>query len=84
MPTPNYHIRTMTAQEVALSIEWAAAEGWNPGRHDARCFRAADPDGFLTGMIRKNCIRRVAGLTYAARSHDPGDRDFLGTRCKKQ
>ena len=46
MPTPNYHIRTMTGQEVALSIEWAAAEGWNPGRHDARCFRAADPDGF--------------------------------------
>jgi hypothetical protein len=28
-------------------IDWAAAEGWNRGLHDAAAFQAADPDGFL-------------------------------------
>jgi GNAT superfamily N-acetyltransferase len=27
-------------------VEWATAEGWNPGLHDADCFYAADPEGF--------------------------------------
>ena len=38
-----YRIRIKTAGELALPIEWAAAEGWNPGLHDAPCFHAADP-----------------------------------------
>ena len=28
-------------------VDWAAAEGWNPGLHDADAFVAADPDGFF-------------------------------------
>ncbi|HLA33082.1 MAG TPA: GNAT family N-acetyltransferase, partial [Pseudomonas sp.] len=31
----------MTRAEVDLAIDWAAAEGWNPGLHDADCFYAA-------------------------------------------
>jgi hypothetical protein len=35
-------------------------------------------------VVRRSCIRRIACLSYAARSHDPGDRDLLGIRCNRQ
>jgi GNAT superfamily N-acetyltransferase len=44
-------VRTMSADEVALAVDWAAAEGWNPGLSDATCFAAAAPDGFLLGEL---------------------------------
>jgi hypothetical protein len=44
-----FRVRPMAAQEVALALDWAAAEGWNPGLADAACFSAADPGGFLVG-----------------------------------
>lgn len=31
---------------MALAMDWAAAEGWNPGLADAQAFAAADPEGF--------------------------------------
>ena len=37
----------MSRSEVDTLIGWAAGEGWNPGRSDAECFWAADPQGFL-------------------------------------
>jgi hypothetical protein len=45
----NLLVRNMAEADLALALEWAAAEGWNPGLHDARCFYAADPQGFLIG-----------------------------------
>jgi hypothetical protein len=30
-----YVIRTMSQPQVAMAIDWAAQEGWNPGWHDA-------------------------------------------------
>jgi hypothetical protein len=44
-------VRTMGADEVPLAVEWAAAEGWNPGLADAPCFAAAAPVGFLVGEL---------------------------------
>src|SRR5690242_9394313 len=46
-----FRIRTMSADEVSLAVDWAAAEGWNPGLSDATCFAAAAPDGFLLGEL---------------------------------
>ena len=31
-------IRTMRPEEIAIAVDWAAAEGWNPGLADADCF----------------------------------------------
>lgn len=31
---------------VARALEWAAAEGWNPGQNDAATFFQIDPGGF--------------------------------------
>ena len=44
----------MSRQELDLAVDWAAAEGWNPGLHDANCFYAIDPNGFLIGLLETN------------------------------
>lgn len=59
---PGYRCRTMTREEIALAVEWAAVEGWNPGLQDAGCFHAADPGGFFVGLMDE---RRVASLSVA-------------------
>jgi hypothetical protein len=46
-----FRVRIMPPEEVALAVDWAAAEGWNPGLTDATCFAAAAPDGFLLGEL---------------------------------
>lgn len=40
-------VRTLTAAEAATAVDWAAAEGWNPGLSDLPCFLAQDPALFL-------------------------------------
>lgn len=44
-------IRPMTRADLDIALDWAAAEGWNPGLHDRDPFFAADPDGFLIGFF---------------------------------
>ena len=41
------HHRTMTPDDLRTVLDWAAAEGWNPGHDDATAFHAADPEGFF-------------------------------------
>ena len=38
-------VRLMTLADLAMVLDWAAAEGWNPGLDDAAAFLAADPEG---------------------------------------
>ena len=40
-------VRGMTLRDLERVLDWAAAEGWNPGLDDAEAFFAADPDGFF-------------------------------------
>lgn len=60
----NYKIRTMTRQEVDMALEWAAAEGWNPGLYDADCFHTADPDGFLIGTVNGEPVATISAVKY--------------------
>lgn len=39
--------REITRPELDTAVAWAAAEGWNPGLHDADIFWATDPSGFV-------------------------------------
>jgi GNAT superfamily N-acetyltransferase len=65
-------IRALRSEEMNLPIEWAAKEGWNPGRHDGAAFHAADPEGFL---VAEMAGRRV-GVMSAVKT---GERfGFLG------
>ncbi len=60
----NYTIRTMTRQEVDIAIDWAAAEGWNPGLYDADCFYATDPKGFFIGWVDHEPIATISAVKY--------------------
>ncbi len=62
----DFIVRTMSADDVALSVEWAAAEGWNPGLHDPPCFREADPAGFFVGVLRGEPVACIATVAYDA------------------
>lgn len=42
--------RTASLQELELVLNWAAAEGWNPGLDDAAAFFSADPEGFFVAL----------------------------------
>jgi hypothetical protein len=44
-------IRPMRPDEISIAVNWAAAEGWNPGFADDACFAAADPEGFSIGEL---------------------------------
>ncbi|SFH68818.1 GNAT family N-acetyltransferase [Albimonas pacifica] len=46
VPPPGLTIRPATREEFATAVDWAAAEGWNPGLDDLDAFFAADPRGF--------------------------------------
>jgi GNAT superfamily N-acetyltransferase len=64
------HIRAMRPEEIALAVDWAAAEGWNPGLADAACFATVDPGGFLIGEIDGapaatiSCVNYDAGFSF--------------------
>lgn len=71
-PTAAYHIRPMRHGELDIALHWAAQEGWNPGLHDAACFDAADPGGFLLGLLGEEPIACISVVRYGA------DYGFLG------
>ncbi len=58
------HVRPMRADEIAMAVDWAAAEGWNPGLADARCFASVDPGGFLIGELDGEPVAVVSAVNY--------------------
>ena len=57
----------MRRDELAFAIDLAAREGRNPGLHDADCFFAADPDGFLIGELNAEPVGCISAISYAGR-----------------
>ncbi|WFU15864.1 GNAT family N-acetyltransferase [Bradyrhizobium sp. CB3481] len=62
-----FTIRAMRPDEIPIAIEWAAAEGWNPGLGDAACFATVDPQGFLIGELDGQPAATVSCINYDAR-----------------
>jgi GNAT superfamily N-acetyltransferase len=60
-------VRTMRREELSFAIDLAAEEGWNPGLHDAACFFAADPCGFLIGELEGEKVGCISAVSYAGR-----------------
>jgi len=58
-------MRPARAEELPLILDWAAAEGWNPGRDDAAAFHAADPAGFF---VAERDGRPVAAISVVNHS----------------
>ena len=59
-------IRTMRPDEISIAVNWAAAEGWNPGLADDACFAAVDPEGFLIGKPDSEPAATVSCVNYSA------------------
>lgn len=55
-------IRPMSRAELEAILDWAAAEGWNPGLADAACFHAADPGGFLLAELEGRPVAAIAAV----------------------
>lgn len=64
MQQNDFTIRVMTRQDLELALEWAAAEGWNPGWHDADSFLLADPRGFLVGLVGDEPVATISVVRY--------------------
>ena len=47
-----------------MAVDWAAAEGWNPGLADAECFARVDPGGFLIGEVDGEPVAVVSAVNY--------------------
>jgi ribosomal protein S18 acetylase RimI-like enzyme len=60
----DYEIRAMSRSELELAMGWARDEGWNPGLHDATPFHAADPEGFLVGVLDGRPISSISVVRY--------------------
>ena len=62
-----FTIRTMRPAEISLAVDWAAAEGWNPGTADAACFASVDAEGFLIGELDGTPAATVSCVNYDER-----------------
>jgi hypothetical protein len=67
MADDGFRIRTMTSAEVPLALDWAAAEGWNPGLADAGPFASVDPEGFIVGERDGTPVSTISVVNYDAR-----------------
>lgn len=63
----DFIIRTMRPDEIAIAIDWAAAEGWNPGLADATCFSSVDAHGILIGELDGAPAATISCVNYDAR-----------------
>jgi ribosomal protein S18 acetylase RimI-like enzyme len=57
-------IRNLRPEEIAIAVEWAATEGWNPGLSDAACFAITDAKGFFVGEIDGEPVATVSCVNY--------------------
>jgi len=53
-----------TAEVAAVHVAWAAAEGWNPGLHDAAAFFGADPEGWFVGKLGDRPVAAGSAVRY--------------------
>ena len=60
----HYEIRVLNESEIQLAVDWAAAEGWNPGLNDAAIFYNTDPQGFVAGFLEGKPIATISAIRY--------------------
>ncbi|MBR1223958.1 MULTISPECIES: GNAT family N-acetyltransferase [unclassified Bradyrhizobium] len=58
-------IRPMRPDDISIAVDWAAAEGWNPGFADAACFATVDPQGFFIGELDGAPAAMVSCVNYS-------------------
>ncbi|WP_440056865.1 GNAT family N-acetyltransferase (plasmid) [Pseudoalteromonas sp. T1lg65] len=64
MSENQFKIKTMSLDELAIAVEWAAQEGWNPGLEDVQNYYLADPNGLLIGYLGEKPIATISVVKY--------------------
>jgi GNAT superfamily N-acetyltransferase len=64
--TAGVHIHVMAPGDLVTALDWAKAEGWNPGPDDAALFRAADPGGFLMAFADGQPAASISVVRYGS------------------
>ena len=54
----------MRRDELDVVLDWAAAEGWNPGLFDAEAFFDADPNGFFVAECDVGPVGAFSAVAY--------------------
>ncbi|NBB82641.1 MAG: GNAT family N-acetyltransferase, partial [Alphaproteobacteria bacterium] len=62
--TASFAVAPARLDEMPILLDWAAAEGWNPGLADGPCFHAADPRGFLIGRLDGRPVSGISLVQY--------------------
>lgn len=57
--------RTAKRNELDLMLDWAAAEGWNPGIDDAEAFWQADPQGFFVALDGQMPVASISVVNHS-------------------
>lgn len=57
-------IRPAEGEDFSVAVDWAAAEGWNPGLDDLAAFQAADPGGLLIGFVDGEPVASISAVRY--------------------
>ncbi len=61
----NVHFRTASLSDLNTMLDWAAAEGWNPGLDDAEAFLYADPGGFFIAEIKGRPVAAISVVNHS-------------------
>lgn len=59
MQTANLNLK-----EVQQVLDWAAAEGWNPGHDDGAAFFKTDPNGFFGVFDQEQLVAAISVIKY--------------------
>lgn len=59
-----YKIKRMVPNELQVALDWASAEGWNPGLSDAEIYYSTDPNGFFIGILGNEPVAVGNAVVY--------------------
>ncbi|WP_020406435.1 GNAT family N-acetyltransferase [Hahella ganghwensis] len=62
----SYRIRNASMSELHIMLDWAAAEGWNPGLDDAEAYYVADCNGFFIGFLDDQPVACISAVKYTS------------------
>lgn len=60
----NLIVKEIGIEDLHIAVSWAAAEGWNPGLHDAEAFYLADPHGFFMAFENGRPAGSISAVAY--------------------
>ncbi|OOY08784.1 GNAT family N-acetyltransferase [Thioclava sp. F36-7] len=61
-------LRNADLSELETVLDWAAAEGWNPGLADAEAFYATDPQGFFVAEADGAPVAAISVVNHDAKN----------------